>query len=260
MPIADTIVGGIALPYPAPAPNGSIADVAIAGLLDFGAYMIKWALDTALAQIQGPTTSAPVTDACPTANRFPFNPETTFVREAFPALYAWWSGRSVVTDLSTVYGLRTFDVQFLYVFPEIVLPGGAEPRAGLMAAVDRVFAYIGRVGYHPLYTPPGAAQGTLLANAIGARSLTYAGGEEGFMASVPNAVQGSKSTDGQVVRGYPSMRGSFRVQERVGVPSLSDPDDVMHDILVTVRTGDELGDVLPILQKYLPAPDGSEQP
>ncbi len=260
MPIADTVVGGQLLPLPAPAPNGLLVDPAVAGLLDFAAYMIKWELDPALAQVQGPTTGAPIADACPTAARYPFDPDTTFVRKLFPALYAWWDGRSVVTQLTTLYGLRSFDVQLLYVFPETMLPDGAEERAGLMAAVDRAFAYVGNVGAHPLYGYNGAPPGTLLANAIGARQLTYSGGEAGFMAVVPSAVSGAKSSEGQATRGYPSLRGTFRVEERVGIPSLSDPEDVGGDIRVTVRTGLNLDDVVPVLSKYLPAADGSEQP
>ncbi len=247
MPIADTTVGGLTLPVPPPAANGPIVDPAVAGLLDFAAYMVKWELDAALAVIQGPTSSDPITDACPVANRFPFDPAATFVRASVPALYVWWDGRSVVTQLTTVYGLRSFDVQALYVFPEIVLPGGARTRAGLMAAVDRVFSYIGNVGYHPLYSYNGAPVGSLLANAIGARRLTYTGGQEGLMAVVPGQVQGAKSSDGQATRGFPSLRGTFRVEERVGVPSLVDPDDLLAPILATVRTGD----VTPIRSSYL---------
>ncbi len=260
MPIADTTVGGAALPLVSTVANGTIADIAVAGLLDFAGYMIKWALDPALAVIQGPTDSAPVLDACPTAARFAFNPEETYVRETAPALFAWWDGRSVVTEMTTIYGLRSFDITVFYLFPEILKPTGADVRAGLMAAVDRVFAYIGSVGYHPLYGYGGAPLGSLLANAIGARRLSYTGGQEGFVAVVPGSVQGALSSAGQATRGYPSLRGTFRVEERVGIPSLSDPEDVGGDILVTVRTGPSIDDVTPVLSKYLPATDGSEQP
>lgn len=257
-------VGGLALPVPAGTGDAHIVDPSVSGLLDFGAYLIKWALDQRLTQLQGPTNGNPITDACPTANRYPFNPETTHVRLPKPALFAWWDGDSQVSQWTTIYGVRKRTIKLLYLFPEVVLPGGMTARAGLPAVVDACFAKLANERYHPDYGYDGAPDGTDIATSLNLIDLRYTGGQQGMMFEVPGntTVADQGKTGGHVQRGYPSLLGSFQVWEKVGVTAGVDPTDVALDTLVDIRTNEQgdLSDTMLIHSGYLPATDGSETP
>ena len=261
---ASITVGGLALPLSAGAANGGIADPAVAALLSFGGFLIKWALDARLAQQQGPgADGAPITDACPVANRYPFNPETTHVRLPKPALFAWWDGASVVDQWTIIYGKRTRQIKVMYIAPEVVLPGGAAARVGVPAVVDACFAKLANELSHPAWSYGTDPLGTAITTSVDMIALTYGGGIAGVLTyEVPGntTVADQGKTGGHVQRGYPSLIGTFPVVERVGVSGWTDPTDVAGDSLVTLRTNEQgdLADVLDIKQGYLPAADGTE--
>lgn len=260
---ASITVGGLALPLSAGAANGGIADPAVDALLSFGGFLIKWALDARLAQQQGPgADGAPYTDACPVANRYPFNPETTHVRLPKPALFAWWDGASTTEQWTIIYGVRKRTIKMLYMAPAIVLPGGAAPRVGVPSVVDACFCKLANEASHPGYAYGTDPLGTAITTSVDMVRLDYSGGTQGLMFEVPGntTVADQGKTGGHVQRGYPTLLGSFQVWERVGVSGWTDPTDVQGDSLVTLRTNEQgdLADVLDIKEGYLPAADGTE--
>lgn len=256
MPSVAGTVGGLRLPMAAGSANAGLSDPTVAGLLSYLAFVLKSDLDAKLAQMGGTAS-----DACPIANRYPWDPDTHFVRGLFPALYVWWNGRSVKRPQTLVYDIRERKIDCLYVFQELSAPDGLRSRAGLIAAVDASFAKAAERGRHPDYEPTGFAAGTDILTALGLLKWDYDGGQAGFMAPIPatsGAIGGPP--EGNIKRGYPSLRGSFTVWERIGPETLEDPQDVTPDILAEFETSDlyDLDNTTPILSRYLVAPDGSE--
>jgi hypothetical protein len=260
--LPDTTVGGLGLPL-APGPAmGTIDDPVVLGLLSFGAFMIRWAVNERIKQIPGPVPDKVILDACPEANCFPFNPETTHVREDKPALFAWWEGKSQVSQWTTVYDVRRRDIKLLYLFAETVLPGGADVRHGLSGVVDAVFTRIGRDSSHPGYGFSGAPLGTPLILSLGLMQLQYSGGQQGMISEVPgNATIGEQGRGGGAIqRGYPFLAGTFTVWERVSGSTPQDPGDVALDFPVTLGTNEsgDLDDTVDFFEGLLVGPDGSE--
>lgn len=257
-------VGALDVPALSGDTNTPIEDPTLAGLLDFAGYLIKWALDTRLAQLQGPTTSDPITDACPEANRYPYNPETAHVRVGKPALFAWWQGPSRVAQWTMVYGKRERTIHLLYMFPETVLPNGMGARSGLLSIVDAVFAKLANEAAHPSYGYDGGAVGTPITQSLDLMRLVYEGGEASMAFEVPGNTTAAEQgrAGGQVQRGYPTLRGVFTVWERVGVSSGLDPEDVAGPLLATVRVNEQgdMDDMLTIKEGYMGGADGSEGP
>lgn len=256
MPSVAGTVGALSLPIAAGSANAELADPTVAGLMAYVAFVLKSDLDGKLAQMGGTTA-----DACPTANRYPWDPSTHFVRCNFPALYMWWQGRSVVRPQTLVYDVRERKIECLYVFQELTAPSGLRSRAGLTAAVDASFAKAAERGRHPDYAPTGLPAGTDILTALSLLRWSYDGGESGFMAPIPNTSNSPGGPpEGGIQRGYPSVRGSFTVLEKIGPETLTDPEDVTPDILAEFETSDlyDLDNTTPILSRYLVAPDGSE--
>lgn len=224
MPTTSSNVGGFVLPIPAGALNDPLVDPVLLGLGDFLRFMLKDGLDAKLARIQGTSP-----DALPAGNLFPYDPSTYFVRNQTPALYVWWPGRAVRVPWRLTYDVRVRRIAALYVFDEIVAPGGLETRHGLTAAVDAVFARAAELGGHPAYGYEGAPPGTALYTSLGIEGWTYEGGEPGYLTAIPSASahEGLSATDGAVQRGYPSLRCEFAVYEKIGalgapVPGVDD--------------------------------------
>lgn len=260
---ASIAVGGLSLPLSAGSANGGIADPAVVALLSFAGFLIKWALDDRLAQQQGPAVDGlPIVDACPVAQRYPFNPETTHVRLPKPALFAWWDGASTVEQWTSIYGVRKRSIRVLYISSEVVVPGGAAARHGVPSVVDACFAKLANERSHPAWSYGSDPLGTAITTSVDMVRLTYDGGAAGMMFEVPGntTVADQGKTGGHVQRGYPSLLGTFQVWERVGVSGWTDPDDVQGDSLATLRTNEQgdLADVLTVKEGYLPAADGSE--
>lgn len=260
--LADSVVATQSLPVPTGTADGYLHDPTVVGLLDFAGYMIKWALDTRMAQLHGPTNGAVIADACPTANRYPYNPETTHVRLPKPALFMWWDGPSRVTQWTTIYARRERQIKALYMFAETVLPAGMKARNGIPAVVDAVFAKIANERRHPLYGYDGAPAGTTILQSLDLMHILYDGGVQGMMFEVPGntTVADQGKTGGQVQRGYPALTGTFTVWERVGVSTMEDPGDVAGDVLASLETNEQgdVDDTLPFREAYLPGADGSE--
>lgn len=255
MPVTDSNVGNLALPIPAGALNAALTDPTCIGLLDYLGFWLKNNLDAKLAQMQG--TGA---DACPTANRFPWDPAGYFVRQSVPALYVWWDGRSTRREQTMLLEQRDRTINAVYVFEELAGPTGLTARAGLMAAVDAIFAKASERGRHPSYGYGSDADGTPIWKSLNLIHLGYIGGEVGAMAPVPSggATPGGPG-DGAVIRFYPSLRAQFSVSESIDQDTLQDPTDVLRDLpfqIETNETGDPT-DTVPYMTRYLVGPDGA---
>lgn len=262
MPSPDTLVGGIPIPVPAGATDQPIVDVTVDGLLGYLGFWVKFALDGKLATMTAP----PVPDACPVANRRRQNPSSLVARFNKPALFAWWNGKSVTKPWTTLKDVRQRDIQVLYVFDRIVDADALERYAGLIGAVDAAWNRAISRRAHPSYAPPGCRLGTPIAVALNLNDLSYLGGQEGFLAEQATssarqaAVQtgpvrlGKGSANG-ITSGYPSLLGTFRVLEEVGVDTTLDTD-AQGDVLfhASIVNGDPASP-LALDQRYLESLD-----
>lgn len=260
-------VAALSLPLEAGAANARIPEPLVVGLLAYLGFWIKWGTDAKLATIKGPLVTAgssvAITDACPLANRLPYNPGTWWVRfmteATAPALWVWAKG-SKRTKLSTVYDIRERQMGFLYAFPEVLAPRALVTRFGLMSAVDALIIRALDRGAHPDYE-----NGVQFCDTIAdpnTLELAFDSSEEGFEASRPEtgAGAGGRADGGFEQYGFPTLRGTIVARERVSGDSFEDPGDILGDIDVTI-THNEYGDVsdgLTILEGVLPGPDGSE--
>lgn len=257
MPTQASAVGALDLPIAAGTISDALADPVVTGLLAFLGYWIKLELDAKLA-VQSPTSA----DACPTANRYPYDPRGYWVRNAKPALYVWWKGQSEIVDQTLVYTKRERDLGVFYVFEELVAPDGMVPRAGIIAAVDAAIAKASERGYHPSFSHNGAAAGTPLHLALASAGMLgweYRGGSAGWMVPVPDAsARAGGAGTGYVQRGFPALDGTIRVWERVLGPQQSDAD-TNRDALFTMSLDDGDGrDPVDLVSRYLVGPDGAE--
>jgi hypothetical protein len=267
MSTATVNVGAIVLPLAAGTTNTAIGDPLVTGLLDYLSFCLADALDAKLANLQGTSPHAVLAK-----NRFPWDPADYFVRghedgdlSPFPALYVWRRGKGKREQLTQIIEARRVDVGVLYVFDELVLPGALEDRYGLRTTVDAAFADAGANGFHPDYGYAGAPLGTPIKTSLqlAGWGLIYEGGEEGMMAPIPGQSQAlGRGSDGHVIRAYPTLMGSFTAWEAIGQRALRDPQDVTPGITATISVPGNGGlpDALPIMQRILSAPDGSELP
>jgi len=254
-------VGAAAIPVAAGANLSSASDPIVAGILDFFAFTLKNALDAKLAVLT-PTNS----DACPTANRFPYSHWTWWPRNPLPALYVTWSGQARIADETLVYQRRTRDLSVFYVMEEGYGPDGLEVREALLSLADAALATASMNGRHPSYTPPGGTQGQLLSTALatpGTLAWQYVGGEHGRMMPVPvSDIRPGGDGEGANVRFYPALIGKVEVHERVGLAVPTDPDDVNGDTTFTLRTNEtgDPTDMLDIMERVVPPYAGQLPP
>jgi hypothetical protein len=252
-------------PLAAGAANSAQSDPVLLVLLDFLGYCLKQALDTKFAATPLPSGA---TDACPTANRYPFDPATYWVRQSVPALYCWWDGPPKVEPLTMTTRIRKREIAICYVFEELVYPDGADMHAGLMSDVDMVFAQALAEGYHPTYAYGNSSAGIQIAAMlapVGMLGFEYLGGTEVLAMPVPEGsmnAQAGGDHEGQVVRAFPSLRAKCLVHERIGRYLPSDPGDVLTDSTFTINTNENTvadpSDVAQFTQRVLPSSDGTE--
>jgi len=264
MPNPASTVADLALPVPAGLADAAFPDPTTTGLLDYFGFWIKWALDAKLATM----TKRPVADACPTGNRYAFNPASVIAAHNLPALFLWQEGRSEFVEWTTTRDARQRNFTLLYVYDRIVSIDEVRTYSGLITSVDAALARsVSRMG-HPSYQ-----NGLGIAQVLDLIKLEYLGGDEGLLSEIVQAgVRSAASTTGRdgvsrprtgssygVQSGHPCLRASVRVLEPIRLDTFEE-QDVATDILVTVRT-EETGDLFnaaDYLQGYLPAPDGSE--
>jgi hypothetical protein len=248
-------VGGLTLPVSAGAANAELADPAVAGIARFLAWALNNDLSAKLAQMAGTSLVA-----VPAANVYPWAPDKHWQRSTLPGLWCAWGGKSKRVPHTTVYDRRERRIDVFYAFSELVAPNGLRSRAGLMAAAEASIAKACDRGRHESYAPTGYPAGTPIARACGLLQWQYEGAEQQFTASIPAPGRAGTSADGHVVRGYPSIKASILIWERLDGHTLEDPTDAAGEVLVTINGSDgESTDTIPILERIVSPPDGDEE-
>jgi hypothetical protein len=260
MPDVNT-VGSLALPIDAGDLNESLDDPTLLGLLAYLGHWIKLSLDDKLANQEGPTTAGVTPDACPVANRFPWDHGGAFMRPVPPATTAplpglWAFERDAAMREETLYWSvfdRTIVVQ--YIFPELVSPIGMGTRNGLMAAVAKTIAKAIERGREASY-----ANGTPLFRALNVQSIDLVSCRQGRLEVIPGgttAGTGRSNTSGTVHRFYPSVEAVLRVVERIG------PDTALgiarEDDRFTIASGDAPNDGLDVLERIATPEDAPSE-
>lgn len=237
------------------------ADPLLDAVLDFAAWYIKNALDARLAQV---TPAGIITDACPTANRFTFDPtdpQGVHVAMPLPSLFVYWDGPSKVTQWTTVWTYRVRNLGVLYCYEELPTQASKIERTGWANAVDAAWHKMGHRQAHSSYTPSGGTAGMTMSQALaplGVVDWKYLGGEMGRFGieEGPHAARRAKKTSG---RDWPSIKGTFEVWERIESVVMEDPADVLADGTFTFNVGCESDETVEIMQRVLDAPDGSQE-
>lgn len=241
-------LGALDLPVAAGTSLSAIDDPIVSLLSDYFAWWIKATLDAKLA-VQAPTSA----DACPAANRFLYDPGEYWTRNPVPALYVW-SEKGQREAATTVYSVRTRPIRVMYVFQEMVLPGGITARRGLIPAVEAAIIEACERKGHASYSYGGGVAGQPVTRYVaspGQWTFSYAEGQHGFVWPVGDE-------RGQVQRAFPALQATINVVERMGQVQLADPGDTRGDVAVTIKTNED-GDttnMLDFMTRYLPADDG----
>lgn len=260
MPTPDGVVGALQLPVAAGTSKQKLNDPMVDALLDYAAFYIKWAIDSRLANLTG--TSA---DAVPTANRHtfdPLEPRGIEVKLPKPALFVWWGGRSTWSEQTQLYAIRTRLIEMMYVFDELPHKAEMVRRSGLMNAVDAAMFQMAARQQRNDFATGSSPNGTWINTTLGDPNILSWEWEGGMMGRFgidegPRAERRRARTSG---RDWPALKGRWRVEERVALQTLVIPDDLNTDATVTINGSDgETTETVEIMQRVLPAPDGSEQ-
>lgn len=261
MPSETSTVGPDTYPVPTGGTDSDLSDTTLLGLLDFFGYLIKQSLDAKLTEMRGPTTSDAITDACPTANRFPFNHQGSFPQRSVPSLWAWEESSKWSPEFSTL-GNDAIERRIVleYIFPQLVTPSGRQNRHGLQSAVVRTLFKYGDLKRHQSYGYNGAAAGTPIWRSLNLLFFRVEECTPGEMAPTPRPTNAQAGNTGFIVESYPAVRAVVRVVEEVEGLSLSTPDDALEDGTITISTGDVAGDLdnVTIMTRVLEGSDGTE--
>lgn len=269
MPTHTAYVGPTLLPVATAGANSAIRPALEVGVLDFVGFLIKEALDDKIAEMGGPKESAALTDACPSAYRFPFDHGGSFMRplpgETDPPLPGAWCW--VVSTVPTTTGATLtrhcveHTVRLDYIFPPLQIPGGFNARSGLMrAAGDQLLRYFGEPfrTRHPSYGYGADADGTPLFRSlncidISATRITYRPKAIAPTGSSQGNV-GRPGNEGHVQRFYPCLELELRVIAPIQQAQPIEPDDVLSDSTVVLNVGETVGDTTEFTDAVLIAP------
>jgi len=253
------LVGGNTLPVDAGVLNTDIGDIAVDGILDYLAFWIKNSLDSKIANMQASPTEA---DACPSANRFNYDPEDggggIYARNPTPALYVWWDGNSQFLKKTTLWTHVQREIHAMYIYDEIVLPGDSGARHGLLPIVNATFAKAAERGYHPSYGYNGDPVGTpiYVSLSLANLGLIYMGGSPGVLWEVPGK---GTNTMGGIQRGFPALKAKFLIEERIEQDIPSD-SDALIDASLSINANDGFdSETIPYVDRELEGPDGADE-
>jgi len=254
-PSETTLVGATTIPVPTAIAGARIADPTVDGILAMVAWYIKDALDARLATVMPAGT---ITDACPTAHRFgfdPLEPRGHAVKLPTPALYVWWEGEAEAVEWTITWTLRKRKLALMYVFPELPAFDEMVRREGLLNAVASSLHKMSQRQQHQNYLS-GRKLSSVLApvdyldwKLTGTKAGRF-GIDEG-----PLAERRAAKKSG---RDWPALLATFEVLEKIAQPTLDDPADVTHDFAMSIQASDGEGEVAPFMDRVLDAPDGSE--
>lgn len=251
----NAVSGGTSFPLVGGPTTSSLRDPVARGLAEYFAHWLNASLNGQLAQMD-----PKVAEAVPSSNVHAYNPQGFWVRSPTPALYVYWL-RDTQREYSTLRNMTVNVYGLLYVHDEIVGPDGQEHFEGFPAQAARVMRVAEDRGYHPFFGHNGAELGTPIGTSLGVKwAITRL--EAGAMApvqAVSSAVGGD--AEGGILRYFPAVQGEIEVLDAIGQQQPRDPEDVLVNLTADLRTN-EAGDttnVVSLMERILPAPDGSEQ-
>jgi hypothetical protein len=250
--------GGQNFPLVAGAALSSLEDPVALGLLDYLAYWLNTSLSAQLAVMTGHTATA-----VPTGKTFAYDPMGMWVRNGTPALYVWWKSDAIRGQYSTLKDSIAGTYGFLYVSDEIAAPAGSQHFAGIGATVRRILRTADDRGYHPDYGYGSDPDGTPVAASLSVAKWNFTRLTAGAMQPVPSTSSNPGGTgEGGIVRYFPAVEGEIEVVEIVGQTIPRVPEDLLTDATMGIATNEQgdVGDVVTIMDRVLPAPDGTEQP
>ena len=275
-PTSAGTVGGTDLPLVVDGPNQRIQDLVNEGLLAYLAHWLNFTMSDKLGSMAPTGVVAPF-QAVPEANRFPFDPGTTFVRFGLPAIYGWCP-REVTEQLTQVRQVRVAEYHVRWIFKPITIPFGRSARAGLLPDVGRTMQRAAAELNHETFPVPGTPEATLLGDPtpgqsierlLGLQDLTLLRLQHGtIMLSPGQEATGESITrmqpneaDGGVQRGFPLTHMVWQTKEIVGPDLIDAQADETGDIILHIEASTGEGDgTIPFLDRPLEAPDGSEFP
>lgn len=266
MPSETSKVGPLTIPVVTSGTNTAIQDPTLIGLLDFFGFLIKDALDAKLTEQGGPVSSAAITDACPVAFRFPWDPADSFMRphningamvQPLPGLWAWEEGSTWSKEGSTLaIDAIERDIRLMYVFPQLATPDGIAARHGLMGAVCKAIAKGASRGAHAEYGYGDDAMGTPVWQSLSLVDLQFVSASYGRLAQTPTQGQqsgGRSGAEGYVHRFYPAVTASMSVIEHIS-PAEGDDGDLQLDGTLTIGVNDGQGATLDVLERVIISP------
>jgi hypothetical protein len=258
------VVGPTTFPVEAGAARSSLTDPIALGLAEYLAHWLNTDLNAQLAVMTGHTATA-----VPSGKQYGYDPQGAWVRNTSTlgskttpaAIYVWWQS-SADGQWSTLKDSAISTYGFFWVFDELVAHAGSQHLAGIQKQAERVLRRAADRGYHPTYSYDGADLGTPIGVSLGMQ-WRFKRLESGAMVPVPatsTAVGGAG--EGGITRFIPCVQGQIEVLEIVGQQIPRDPEDVLFDVTLELRTNEagDVTDAVEIMERYLPAPDGSEQP
>lgn len=233
--VAST-VGGLSIPVPAGVANAALQDPPVAVLLDYFGYWLRESLNAKLANIGAPVNGDDsYTDACPTANRFPYNPEVLWTHNPRPALYIWWDGRSQTAPHTILCAKQMRELHLLWIYGGMKSPSGQRVFGGLPAAVSAVLHKAADRGAHPSF-----GNGAAVYKAMGVIKWTLVDTQVGAMSRVPTADTRPGGTgDGTIADFFPAVRGRIAIEELIGADTMTSSDAHTADDLITIQTNEE---------------------
>lgn len=267
MPSLSSTVGAEPIPVPSGTANSRIADVAVDGLLAYLGHWIKYALDPKLAVLLGPDPALQITDACPTANRFAYDPKGWWVQcilnTKLPGLWIWRKSWKRI-EYSTLYSWRESTIGLLYAFPEVLGPRGLPTWTAIPEVVDAAVTRAHQRGSHPTFAYCDKPAGTFFPHTITAPGVLrwqYLDSTQALEAAGPATGSGAGGMPdiGLEQYVYMTLRGTIVLHEKVLNDTLLDPDDVNNGIAVGISVNEQ-GDMnspLHLMDRAFPGPDGS---
>lgn len=267
MPTDASPIGALDLPLAAGAANERIADPVLDGLLDYFAYWLNDGLNARLAQHAGVKRGAALCTAVPAAQRFPWNPmdsQAEKFRLDPPCLFLWWADESALAvkeEQSTIiYSLETRILRLLWLFPEMPSTDQYILRTSVLSAADALLHQSSVRQRHRLYSYGGRPAGTPIAECIAAPGMlewNYVGGKMSRW-GLNDQDPSSSGINFDCKRDWPCLIGVVRVREKVADATMLDPQDVTGDLAFTLDGAVESDETIPMMERYLDSPDGSE--
>lgn len=206
-------VGAIALPVAAGTLDTRLVDPAVEGILRYLAHCLKADLNAKLTNMRGMSATA-------VAEAYPYDPDTVFVRNKFPALYLWWGGASKASERYTTLAIDVQERQLLglYLFEEVKAPSGSLARSGILAVAQASIANAMRQRCRADYTPIGGTAGQDVRVPLNLVDWSYTGSTKGEMvAAIPaTSSQQGGPPEGHVKAGYPALSFGITIYEEVG--------------------------------------------